>query len=126
MARHGHGWVPLASGNFTQESGEAAMRSLLADNPKLDGVFVANDLMALGALTAMREAARQVPADVAVVGFDDSSAAVAASPALTTVRHPLEDMAAEAARLLLSRIEDAEMRISSVIYEPTLVIRQSA
>jgi DNA-binding LacI/PurR family transcriptional regulator len=126
MARRGHGWIPLISGNFTQESGEQAMRTLLAENPALDGVFVANDLMALGALTALREAGRRVPSDVAVVGFDDSSAALAASPALTTVRHPLEDMAAESARLLLSRVDDATMRVSSVIYEPTLVIRQSA
>jgi DNA-binding LacI/PurR family transcriptional regulator len=126
MARRGHGWVPLASGNFTQDSGEAAMRTLLADQPGLDGVFVANDLMALGALTALRDAGRAVPEDVAVVGFDDSSAAVAASPALTTVRHPLEDMAAESARLLLQRVEDATMRVSSVIYEPTIVVRRSA
>lgn len=126
MARRGHGWVPITSGNFTQESGEAAMRTLLAANPQLDGVFVANDLMALGALLALRDAGRRVPDDVAMVGFDDSSAAIAARPALTTIRHPLEDMAAEAARLLLTRIDDADMRVSSVIYEPTLVIRQSA
>jgi len=126
MARHGHGWVPQATGNFTQESGERAMRELLAAHPGLDGVFVANDLMALGALLALRDAGREVPADVAVVGFDDSSAAVAANPALTTVRHPLEDMAAEAARLLMTRIDDETMRVSSVIYEPTLVRRQSA
>jgi DNA-binding LacI/PurR family transcriptional regulator len=126
MAKHGHGWVPIVAGNFTQESGEAAMRSLLASHPELDGVFVANDLMAVGALLALREAGRRVPADIAIVGFDDSSAAVAAAPALTTVRHPLEDMAAEAARLLLARIEDPGMRVSSVIYEPALVLRQSA
>jgi DNA-binding LacI/PurR family transcriptional regulator len=126
MARRGHGWVPITSGNFTQESGEAAMRALLAADPLLDGVFVANDLMGLGALLALRDAGRRVPDDVAMVGFDDSSAAIAARPALTTVRHPLEDMAAEAARLLLTRIDDADMRVSSVIYEPTLVIRQSA
>ncbi|GGK84459.1 LacI family DNA-binding transcriptional regulator [Mangrovihabitans endophyticus] len=126
MARRGHGWIPLASGNFTQASGEAAMCSLLTGHPGLDGVFVANDLMAVGALTALRAAGRRVPQDVAVVGFDDSSAALAASPPLTTVRHPLEDMAAESARLLLSRIDDASMRVSSVIYEPTLVIRESA
>jgi DNA-binding LacI/PurR family transcriptional regulator len=126
MAKHGHGWVPIVAGNFTQESGEAAMRSLLTGNPQLDGVFVANDLMAVGALMALREAGRRVPADVAIVGFDDSSAAIAAAPALTTVRHPLEDMAAEAARLLLARIEDPGMRVSSVIYEPTLVLRESA
>jgi len=126
MARHGHGWVPQATGNFTQESGERAMRDLLTAHPGLDGVFVANDLMALGALLALRDAGRDVPGDVAVVGFDDSSAAVAANPALTTIRHPLEDMAAEAARLLMTRIDDETMRVSSVIYEPTLVLRQSA
>ncbi|MDY7084702.1 MAG: LacI family DNA-binding transcriptional regulator [Actinomycetota bacterium] len=126
MARHGHGWVPTATGNFTQDSGELAMRALLAGNKDLDGVFAANDLMALGALSALREAGRNVPDEVAVVGFDDSSAAVAASPALTTIRHPLEDMAAEAARLLLVRIEDPTMRVSSVIYEPALIKRASA
>ncbi|GAA0554375.1 LacI family DNA-binding transcriptional regulator [Paractinoplanes ferrugineus] len=126
MAKHGHGWVPIVAGNFTQESGEDAMRTLLSQTSDLDGVFVANDVMAAGALLALRDAGRRVPEDVAVVGFDDSSAAVTAQPALTTVRHPLEDMAAEAARLLLARIEDAEMRVSSVIYEPTLVLRKSA
>ena len=126
LARHGHGWVPTETGNFTRDSGETAMRALLTATPDLDGVFVANDLMALGALAALREAGRRVPGDVAVVGFDDSSAAVAASPALTTIRHPLEDMAAEAARLLLARIEDPAMRVSSVIYEPALVERDSA
>ncbi len=126
MARHGHGWVPIATGNFTQESGEAAMRKLLAENPALDGVFVANDLMALGALVALREEGRRVPGDIKVVGFDDSSAAMAAQPPLTTIRHPLEDMAAEAARLLLARVDDPALRVAAVIYEPTLVVRQSA
>ncbi|BBH69047.1 LacI family transcriptional regulator [Actinoplanes sp. OR16] len=126
MARHGHAWLPSASGNFTQESGAAAMRTLLDAHPDLDAVFVANDLMALGALLVLRDAGRRVPEDVAVVGFDDSSAALAARPALTTVRHPLEDMAAEAARLLLARIDDPSARVSSVIFEPTLVARQTA
>jgi DNA-binding LacI/PurR family transcriptional regulator len=67
-----------------------------------------------------------VPDEVAVVGFDDSSAALAARPALTTIRHPLEDMAARAAELLLARIDDPDQRVTSVIFEPTLVIRQSA
>jgi DNA-binding LacI/PurR family transcriptional regulator len=126
MARHGHAWIPTVTGNFTQESGETAMRTLLAEHPHLEGVFVANDLMALGALLTLRDVARRVPEDMAVVGFDDSSAATAARPALTTVRHPLEDMAAEAARLLLARVDDPAMQVSSVIYEPTLVVRRSA
>ncbi len=67
-----------------------------------------------------------MPDDVAVVGFDDSSAALSARPPLTTVRHPLEDMAAESARMLLARVDDPTRRVSSVIYEPVLVHRQSA
>ncbi|MBB2947485.1 DNA-binding LacI/PurR family transcriptional regulator [Actinoplanes lutulentus] len=126
MARHGHAWLPSASGNFTQESGAEAMRSLLSSHPAIDGVFVANDLMALGALLVLRDAGRRVPEDVAVIGFDDSSAALAARPALTTVRHPLEDMSAEAARLLLTRLDDPTTRVTSIIYEPTLVPRQTA
>ena len=118
--------MPLESGNFTRDSGEQAMRALLATHPQLDAVFVANDLMALGALQVLHDAGRSVPGDVAVVGFDDSSAAVAARPALTTVRHPLEDMAAEAARMLLSRLDDPDARVTSVIYEPTLVERRTA
>ncbi|WP_433832074.1 LacI family DNA-binding transcriptional regulator [Actinoplanes sp. CA-015351] len=126
MARHGHAWLPSASGNFTQESGSEAMRSLLSAHPGIDGVFVANDLMALGALLVLRDAGRRVPEDVAVIGFDDSSAALAARPALTTVRHPLEDMSAEAARLLLTRLDNPATRVTSVIYEPTLIPRQTA
>ncbi|MEV4756866.1 LacI family DNA-binding transcriptional regulator [Micromonospora sp. NPDC049559] len=126
MARHGHAWFPCVPGNFTHDSGERAMRRLLAEQPELDGVFVANDLMAQGALAALRDAGRAVPQEVAVIGFDDSSAALAARPALTTIRHPLEDMAAESARLLLARVDDPTLRPTSVIFEPTLVPRQSA
>ena len=59
MARHGHAYVPSVEGNFTHESGERAMQRLLAEHPELDGVFVANDLMAQGALSG---AARSRPA----------------------------------------------------------------
>ncbi|WP_052850364.1 LacI family DNA-binding transcriptional regulator [Streptomyces avicenniae] len=126
MARHGHPYVPAAEGNFTLDSGEAAMHRLLAEEPALDGVFVANDLMAQGALHALRETGRDVPGDVAVVGFDDSSAALACRPALTTVRQPIEEMAAEMTRLLLDLIETPGRRPTSVIFEPSLVVRQSA
>ncbi|GIJ72150.1 LacI family DNA-binding transcriptional regulator [Virgisporangium ochraceum] len=126
MARHGHAFVPAVEGNFTHDSGEKAMHRLLDENPDLDAVFVANDLMAQGALRALSERGREVPGDVVVVGFDDSSAALASRPALTTVRHPLEDMAARATRMVLERIENPGMRVESVIFEPELVIRQSA
>jgi DNA-binding LacI/PurR family transcriptional regulator len=126
MARHGHPYVPSVAGNFTRDSGERAMARLLAQHPEVDGVFAANDLMAQGALAVLHDAGRRVPQDVAVVGFDDSSAAVASRPALTTVRQPLEEMAEAMGRLLLSRIEHPEQAVTSIIYDPVLVVRESA
>jgi DNA-binding LacI/PurR family transcriptional regulator len=126
MARHGHPFIPAVAGNFTLSSGERAMEQLLAQYPDLDGVFVANDLMAQGALLVLRDHGRRVPEDVAVVGFDDSSAATASRPALTTIRQPVEDMAARMAELLLARIDQPDRKPESVIFEPTLVLRQSA
>ncbi|GAA2014466.1 LacI family DNA-binding transcriptional regulator [Catenulispora yoronensis] len=126
MARHGHAFIPSAEGNFTQESGERAVAELLAQYPDIDGLFAANDLMAQGALLALHDRGIAVPGRVAVVGFDDSSAAKACRPPLTTVHQPIEDMAAEMARLLLAHIEDRQLRATARIFEPTLVVRGSA
>lgn len=126
MARRGHPCIPVAEGRFTQESGEAAMERLLAEHPYLDGVFAANDVMAMGACHVPREHGRRVPEDVAVIGFDDSSAASACRPPLTTIRQPVEDMAAETARLLLDRLGRPGGTATSVIFEPVLVVRDSA
>jgi DNA-binding LacI/PurR family transcriptional regulator len=126
MARHGHPYVPSAAGDFSLAGGQRAMHRLLAMVPGLDGVFAASDLMAQGALLALADHGRRVPADVAVVGFDDSSAALACRPPLTTVRQPVEQMAAEVARMLLARVDDAAQPPTSLIFEPALVIRESA
>jgi len=126
MARHGHRAVPSTEGDFTLAGGERATRQLLTAHPAVDGIFAANDLMAQGALLVLSELGRQVPRDVAVVGFDDSTAALACRPPLTTVRQPVEDMAAEVARLLLALIDDPGQALSSVIFEPELVVRESA
>ncbi|MEU9205650.1 LacI family DNA-binding transcriptional regulator [Streptomyces sp. NPDC048332] len=126
MAQRGHPYIPIAEGQFTQESGEAAMERLLAEHPDLDGVFAANDLMATGACHVLREQGRRVPEDVAVIGFDDSSAASACRPPLTTIRQPVEAMAAEMARLLIDQLSGPDRTASSVIFEPALVVRDSA
>jgi DNA-binding LacI/PurR family transcriptional regulator len=126
MARYGQLQVPGAEGGFTRAGGQQAMTRLLAEVPGLDGVFAANDLMAQGALLALAGQGRAVPGEVAVIGFDDSSAALACRPPLTTVRQPVEEMAAELARMLLSGIEDPARPPSSVTFEPTMVLRESA
>ncbi|WP_225635395.1 LacI family DNA-binding transcriptional regulator [Streptomyces solaniscabiei] len=126
LARHGHPHVPVAEGGFTVDSGMAAMSDLLGEHPGLDGVFTANDLMAQGAVQVLRDHGRRVPEDVAVVGFDDSSAAVTCRPRLTTVRQPVEEMAATMARLLGEHIDGTRGEPTSVVFEPELVIRDSA
>jgi DNA-binding LacI/PurR family transcriptional regulator len=118
--------VPWVEGRFTMRSGEEAMTRLLATHPEVDGVFVASDLMARGALPVLRRAGLRVPEDVAIVGFDDSSAALHCDPPLTTVRQPTEEMAAEMARLLLRQIDHPDTPMAAVIFQPTLVVRQSA
>ncbi|MGW2964560.1 LacI family DNA-binding transcriptional regulator [Streptomyces sp. NPDC001220] len=126
LARHGHPYVPVAEGGFTLDSGLAAMSDLLARHPDTDGVFAANDLMAQGACQVVRERGRRVPEDVAVVGFDDSSIAVTCRPRLTTIRQPVEEMAAEMARLLDEHIQGRRTDATSVIFDPELVVRDSA
>jgi DNA-binding LacI/PurR family transcriptional regulator len=124
----GHGLfdVPYVEGDFTRVGGEKAARELLNEHGDIDGLFVANDLMAEGALQALQDLGRRIPDDVAVVGFDDSSAALACRPLLTTIRQPVEEMAAEMARLLLAHIREPGRLPRSVTFQPTLVVRQSA
>ncbi|WAL93775.1 LacI family DNA-binding transcriptional regulator [Streptomyces sp. Je 1-369] len=125
LERAGTAYVPIAEGAFTRESGAAAMAELLAEHPGLDGVFVANDLMAQGVCELLRERGGEVPQEVAVVGFDDSSVALTCRPPLTTVRQPVEEMAAAMARLLHEHVHGVRTEPTSLIFEPELVVRDS-
>ncbi|AYY12906.1 LacI family transcriptional regulator [Actinobacteria bacterium YIM 96077] len=116
----------IAYGDFSYDSGMAAMRQLLERRPDIDGVFAAADLMAAGALRVLREHGRRVPEDVAVVGFDDSSLARQTDPSLTTVRQPIDEMGRAMARLLVTRISDEEPAQPHAVLDTDLVIRESA
>ncbi|MER7440793.1 LacI family DNA-binding transcriptional regulator [Micromonospora avicenniae] len=116
----------VAYGDFSEESGAAAMRRLLEVRPDVDAVFVASDLMAFGALRALREAGRRVPDDVAVVGFDDAPIARQADPPLTTVFQPVEEMGRQMARLLVARIRGDDLPAPHVLLDTQLVHRTSA
>ncbi|MEU8263430.1 LacI family DNA-binding transcriptional regulator [Micromonospora sp. NPDC048999] len=90
-----------ADGGFHREGGNHAAKQLLEQYPDIDAMFIACDLMAAGAVQAITACGRRVPDDVSIIGFDDSIAAVCTNPPLTTMRLPVEDMAAAATRLLL-------------------------
>ncbi len=115
----------IAFGDFTRESGAAAMRELLEDDPALDAVFVASDLMAEGALRTLRQAGRRVPEDVAVIGFDDVDMAKYTEPPLTTVSQPIEEMGRELVRLVMGLVHGLEVN-PALVLPTTLRVRESA
>ncbi|MFB9466864.1 LacI family DNA-binding transcriptional regulator [Streptomyces cinereospinus] len=100
--------LPPGEGDFTEPSGADAMAALLERDPGIDGVFAANDNMGAGALRTLRQAGRLVPADVAVIGFDDLVVAQIANPPLTTVHQPIEALGREMARMLVALIDGRE------------------
>ena len=114
------------SGDFTTAGGAAAMRELLARVPDLDAVFVASDLMARGALPILTERNRRVPRDVAVVGYDDSSAATSGELQLTTVSQPSVAMGARMAEMLLELLAGREPESPVCIMPTELVVRDTA
>jgi DNA-binding LacI/PurR family transcriptional regulator len=127
----------IEEGDFTVAGGERAMHALLDRCPGLDAVFAANDLSAAGALRALRQHGLTVPADVAVVGFDDMlHVAEQTDPPLTTVRQSIEEMGRMMVRLLLrdqgrplSAAESdglADDGTGRVITQTTLIRRASA
>jgi LacI family transcriptional regulator len=97
--------VPVMYGDHQIEGGRQATVELLAHAPDLTAVFVLNDLMALGALEAVRSLGHDIPRDVSVVGFDDIPFAALANPPLTTVGQPIRQLGEQAADLLLTVIE---------------------
>ena len=114
----------VMAGDLGPASGAAAARRLLAAHPELEAIFAANDLMAIGALHALRAAGRRVPADVAVIGFDDVATAAFAAPPLTTVRRPVAEQARAAVRLLLTCLDGRPAE--SVTLPAELIVRESA
>ncbi|HJP79030.1 MAG TPA: LacI family DNA-binding transcriptional regulator [Pseudonocardiaceae bacterium] len=116
----------VAHGDFGQSSGEHMTRRLLDRRPDIDAIFVASDLMAAGALRALRRSGRKVPDDVAVIGFDNSPLARSTEPPLTTVNQPVESIGGQAARELLSLIAGNSAEGTQLVLETELVIRESA
>jgi len=116
----------VEAGDFTRDGGARAMRFLLIKRPRLDAVFVASDLMAVGVMQALAEAGRRVPEDVAVVGYDDDPMAAGLQPPLSSVRQPIEEMGREMARLLMDAIHSPDRPPRKVLLTTRLEVRSSS
>ncbi|HLU71816.1 MAG TPA: LacI family DNA-binding transcriptional regulator [Nonomuraea sp.] len=113
-------------GDFTLEWGIEAGRRLLDDGPLPDAVVCGNDEIAVGLLRSLRTGGTRIPEDVSVVGFDDVGHATMCDPPLTTVRQPVEEMAAEAVRLL-GQIKAGDPRPAQrIAIAPSIVVRQTS
>ncbi|MFI5933086.1 LacI family DNA-binding transcriptional regulator [Actinoplanes sp. NPDC051494] len=114
--------VPL----YDFSCGVKGMRTLLAQDPAIDGVFAASDAVAAGAMEALRDAGRTVPDDIGIVGFDDSSWAMRTQPPLSTVHQPATDIGRAAADLVLRQVRGEDHTAASMILESPIVWRTSA
>ena len=114
----------IASGGFDDEEAYTAIQRLLADGIDFDAVFAGDDDAAIGAMRALKLAGQRVPQDVSVVGFDDVPFARYLSPALTTVRAPIEQVGREAVHQLV-RLMNGEHADALTLMRTELVIRES-
>ena len=113
----------VVEGDYTEEGGYLGMQRLLSKRPR--AVFAASDLMASGALRALREAGLQVPSDVAIVGFDDLPTSARLVPPLTTMRQSVSQLGSVAVEILLDLIQHPGTGPHRVILPTQLVIRES-
>jgi LacI family transcriptional regulator len=129
MREHGLSVDPALVGQLDGDSslpelGYGATKALLAARPGFTALFTFNDISALGAMRAIREAGLRLPEDVSVVGFDDIASAAYQHPPLTTVRQPLYEMGQRAADTLVARLEAPESKAPRTIsLDPSLIVR---
>jgi LacI family transcriptional regulator len=112
--------------NFKEDGGYAGAERLLALDHPPDGLFVANNLMTVGALEAVMDVGVDIPQDLLVVGFDDIPWARLTHPRLTTVHQPTYDMGRDAGRLLAARLRGDAGPARTVVLSPALKIRESS
>lgn len=117
----------IEEGDFKIEEGRKAMNRILSFSPleQPTAVFSMNDLMAIGAIQAIRERGLSVPGDISIIGLDNIPLCNVVSPPLTTIAQPFDEMAKEGLSLLLKLIEGRKIRKTIIVVQPQLVIRSS-
>lgn len=115
----------MVPGNFRLDGGMEAVELLLQRHPDVDGIFAANDLMAIGALKQLTKLGIPVPEQIAICGFDGIGLTEITEPELTTVAQPIYELGASAARLLINKIEGLTTEDQIVELDVQLISRQS-
>jgi DNA-binding LacI/PurR family transcriptional regulator len=115
----------IKEGNYTPSSGYHAMKQLLTESPRPSAVFVASDVVAAGAILAVKRAGLRIPEDVAIVGFDDIPMAEYLDPPLTTVRLPAFGLGWAAGERLIRLIRGEGLDQDDLFLESQLIIRES-
>jgi len=116
----------VVHGDLTREGGYAGAQALLDTPPDLTAIVACNDLMALGAMSAVQTRGLQIGDDIGVAGFDDIPAAEYAHPPLTTIHQPIYEIGQRLARMLIDLIKGQPPAETQVVLPPTLVIRASS
>jgi LacI family transcriptional regulator len=124
-ASPGSGIVAVIQGDFSEDSGIAAARTLLARKSLPQAVVCANDQMAIGVLRELQRAGVRVPGDVAITGFDDVHASRVIDPQLTTVSQPFRDLGGRATHRLLAKVDNPALTPAVEVLPTQLVIRAS-
>ncbi len=124
LDRHGLTLVGEYAGNYTTESGYFATERLL-EHAEFDGIFCANDAMAIGALGALRDAGKCIPTDVSVVGFDDIEMARWPGVRLTTLRNPIDDMVEAVLSSLDRRLADPNASEQTTRLHAEIILRDT-
>ena len=122
--------VTVANGNWSSSSGARAFQTLLRNFPQVDGVFTANDQMALAVLHVAHEKGIQVPQDLKVIGFDDLAETPYYSPSLSTIRQDLHELGTMAVKKVIEMVNEPEKSLSTalpntIILKPQLIVRES-
>jgi DNA-binding LacI/PurR family transcriptional regulator len=121
-----HGFEPhVVPGEFTELAGVQAVERMLRGGPLPTAIFAANDLIAAGAMDRLEDEGLRIPADISLMGYDNTFLAALHHIALTTINQPRQDMGRLAMRTLVDRLEDPSRDVVTHVLEPSLVVRRT-
>ncbi|WP_054026915.1 LacI family DNA-binding transcriptional regulator [Bacillus sp. FJAT-28004] len=105
--------------------GKRAAEALIRGENRPSAIFCCNDLLAIGALQAAKEAGVRVPEQLSIIGFDDTILSTVTNPALTTIAQPMDQMVKLAFDLLIRSVENANEIKQRIVMQPELIVRES-